>query len=206
MDSAGHGERHAERACYDQAIPGDRIFSRSALYWASGDACRMPPIRGPPPRRDDGGTWAILAASPGRWSDVADSHDWLIPRGANGNSIVSLSLVPAMKTSNRTALQYSTIALVIAGAIAPWAGAADDPTPPKAAGAYTLDEALQQLRVYPKDAYLQYVTLQLARRENQLADTAAQVDRIAGNEEWMQRAGRRNDVDLFSIFTGALAV
>src|SRR5947209_5339079 len=33
---------------------------------------------------------------------------------------------------------------------------------------WTLDEAMAQLRLYPKDAYLQYVALQLARRENRL--------------------------------------
>src|SRR5438132_84463 len=33
---------------------------------------------------------------------------------------------------------------------------------------WTVDDAMSQLRLYPKDVYLQYVVLQLARRENRL--------------------------------------
>ena len=77
----------------------------------------------------------------------------------------------------------------------------------KAAPAWTLDEATAQLQLAPNDPYLQYVTLQLARRGKQL-------DRVAGEVEWLVNRnnggtignGRANDVDLFSLFTGALAV
>jgi hypothetical protein len=78
--------------------------------------------------------------------------------------------------------------------------------PATGASAWTLDEALARLQLYPRDTYLQYVALQLARRENRFDDGARQVDqlvtgrgRFAGNE-------RVADVDLFSVFTGALAV
>ncbi|HKC87441.1 MAG TPA: hypothetical protein VKG02_15760, partial [Blastocatellia bacterium] len=49
--------------------------------------------------------------------------------------------------------------------------------------AWILEEALAQLRLYPHDAYLQYVALQLARRENRLDnEVAEQLRRISGDE------------------------
>src|SRR5262245_40698052 len=68
-----------------------------------------------------------------------------------------------------------------------------------------LDDALAQLRQYPKDSYLQYVALQLARRENRIDEVAKAVEEITGHRR--DRNSERGDsVDLFSIFTGALAV
>src|SRR5256885_1103455 len=83
----------------------------------------------------------------------------------------------------------------------------DEPAKPQAAtkSAWTLDEALAHLQLHPNDAYLQYVALQLARRQGNADDVADQVARMLGREPWRGR-GRRGDVDLFSIFTGALAV
>ena len=107
-----------------------------------------------------------------------------------------------MKSPIRTALNRLTLALLIAGVTCPLLAGGDDPAAGKADAVFTLDEALQQLRLYPKDAYLQYVALQLARRENRVDKIARQVDGILGNEE----GNRRDQVDLFSIFTGALAV
>ncbi len=75
----------------------------------------------------------------------------------------------------------------------------------KAGQAWTLEEATQQLRLFPKDPYLQYVVLQLARRENRLNEVSNEVERFALGSAAERRAGRRNQVDLFSIFTGALA-
>lgn len=73
--------------------------------------------------------------------------------------------------------------------------------------AWTLPEALAQLQLYPDDAYLQYVALQLARRQNRLDEVAGQIknmiERTSGADI---RTERTNNVDLFSIFTGALAV
>src|SRR5262249_20183164 len=72
--------------------------------------------------------------------------------------------------------------------------------------AWTLDEALAQLRLYPKDAYLQYVALQLARREHRVAEIAGQIEGLIGDEARQMRNERASRVELFSIFTGALAV
>jgi hypothetical protein len=71
-------------------------------------------------------------------------------------------------------------------------------------GAWTLDQARAHLRLYPHDAYVEYVALQLARREGKVADVARE---IAGARFFENLARQRRDsVDLFSIFSGALAV
>ena len=83
---------------------------------------------------------------------------------------------------------------------------AQEKAAPQAQPAWTLDEAMGQLHLYPQDAYLQYVVLQLARRENRLEEVTDYIERLTGNAAWAQVAERRSSVDLFSIFTGALAV
>ncbi|MBS0265130.1 MAG: DUF1559 domain-containing protein [Planctomycetes bacterium] len=92
-----------------------------------------------------------------------------------------------------------------------WAGFAPAPAwsqdsskPQQPQSAYTLETALEQLRLYPKDASLQYITLQLARREGRLPEVFTEFERIASDR--LPVNGRRGDIDLFSIFTGALAV
>lgn len=65
--------------------------------------------------------------------------------------------------------------------------------------AWGLDEAMQQLKLYPNDPYLQYVAMQLARRRGLAEHTITRIERLAPAE-------RRTQVDLFSVFTGALAV
>src|SRR5262245_58869160 len=70
-------------------------------------------------------------------------------------------------------------------------------------GAWTLDQALAHLTLYPHDTYVQYVALQLARREGKVGQI---VPTVAGNRLMEIMAQRRDDVDLFSIFSGALAV
>jgi hypothetical protein len=77
---------------------------------------------------------------------------------------------------------------------------------PKRAQAWTFDEAISQLKLYPKDAYLQYVVLQLGRRENRLPEATAELDRLLGNQIRQERNGRAESVDLFNIFSGALAI
>lgn len=71
---------------------------------------------------------------------------------------------------------------------------------------WTLKEALAQLRLHPQDAYLQYVALQLARREGRLDEIAGSLTQAIGDEPISRTSGRRESVDLFSLFTGALAV
>src|SRR5205085_1144150 len=86
-------------------------------------------------------------------------------------------------------------------------GPADAPPPAvKTAQAWTLDEALARLQVYPHDPYLQYVALQLARRDKRLDEVGNRVAQLVFDEAAGQRNERANQVDLFSIFTGALAV
>jgi len=69
-----------------------------------------------------------------------------------------------------------------------------------AAKAWTLAEAMTRLKMNPRDPYLQYTAMQLARQENQL-------DKYSNDIEWrVIRPNRRGDIDLFNIFTGALAV
>jgi hypothetical protein len=73
--------------------------------------------------------------------------------------------------------------------------------------AWTFDEALSQLKLTPHDAYLQYVALQLARRENRLERAVEEIDQLTSVEDMLIASeGRRHQVDLFSLFTGALAV
>ncbi|MBC7933727.1 MAG: hypothetical protein H7Z38_24460, partial [Rubrivivax sp.] len=71
--------------------------------------------------------------------------------------------------------------------------------------AWTLEEAFAALSLQPQDAYLQYVVLQLARRAGRLEYYAESVQRLIPNDADV-RAARREGVDLFSLFTGALAV
>jgi hypothetical protein len=66
---------------------------------------------------------------------------------------------------------------------------------------WTPEEALSQLALQPKDSYLQFVALQLARRESKVEEAVSKIAelRLGENE-------RLEGVDLFSIFSGALAV
>ncbi len=69
---------------------------------------------------------------------------------------------------------------------------------------WTLETAVEQLELHPRDPYLQYVALQLARNagQEQLQEVAETITRFRPN----LRFQRRNDVDLFSLTSGALAV
>jgi hypothetical protein len=71
--------------------------------------------------------------------------------------------------------------------------------PPPPPHSPALEAALAQLRFFPRDPYLQYVVLQLARRENCLDEVASAVETAVGVSD-------HDDVNLYSIFTGALAV
>jgi hypothetical protein len=71
--------------------------------------------------------------------------------------------------------------------------------------AWTLDEALAALALQPRDAYLQYVALQLARRTGRFGEVETRVRGLVA-DDFDSRAERRRDADLFGLFTGALAV
>jgi hypothetical protein len=106
--------------------------------------------------------------------------------------------------------QYAIVWITFAATLAAWAGPrpcqAQLKSNVKPQQAWTLDEALTQLRFYPRDTYMQYVALQLANRENRLPDVADQIERMRRSGMWEERSERASGVDLFSIFSGALAV
>ena len=79
----------------------------------------------------------------------------------------------------------------------------DDPPKKATTNGWTLDEALEQVSFHPKDPYVQFVALQLAKR----AGREEEVYRALTHRNWRMRddGGRRNP-NLFSTFTGALAI
>lgn len=83
-----------------------------------------------------------------------------------------------------------------------WLLADDGKAPARRPQAWTLDEAVQQLSLNPDDAYLQYVALQLARNEKNLDTISGAIQSLRGPQVW----GDGRQVDLFALFTGALAV
>jgi hypothetical protein len=76
----------------------------------------------------------------------------------------------------------------------------------RAPAAWTLDEAMEQLKLYPRDAYLQYVALQLGRREKRQEEIGKEIAELAGDAMREQISDRAGGVDLFSLFSGELAV
>src|SRR6516225_2704543 len=82
--------------------------------------------------------------------------------------------------------------------------AADDP--PATARAWTFDEAMSRLSLSPHDPYLQYVVLQLGRRNGREKEAADAVERptVFGRLGFGGDRGRQ--ADLFATFTGALAI
>jgi hypothetical protein len=79
-------------------------------------------------------------------------------------------------------------------------------TPSRSKNAWTLDEALRELKLNPRDTYLQYLVLQLARRAEKLEAVAGEVERLAFGGDADGRQARTAQVDLFGMFAGALAV
>jgi hypothetical protein len=104
-------------------------------------------------------------------------------------------------TMRLTPLRVRLALLALLGCLPVLAFAPDAPkaAPAKSKQAWTLDEAMEQLKLYPHDPYLQYVVLQLARRQDRL-------ERIGGDVERLAPATPRQRVDLFGTFSGALAV
>lgn len=72
--------------------------------------------------------------------------------------------------------------------------------------AWTLEVAMNQLKLYPRDAYLQYVALQLARREGRADEIGDRIDRLISGGGLVGGNDRVDRVDLFSLFSGSLAV
>lgn len=63
------------------------------------------------------------------------------------------------------------------------------------------ERAAEQLMLYPDDAYLQYVVLQLGKQTGRADESTRQVERLLRN-----RRRLRQEVDAFGLFSGALAV
>jgi hypothetical protein len=86
---------------------------------------------------------------------------------------------------------------------------ADEPAMPDARilspKAWTLDEAMAQVRLNPEDVYLQYVALQLAKSQNKADEVANIIEQLRWRNRWGGPGADRR-VDLFDLFTGALAV
>jgi hypothetical protein len=112
-----------------------------------------------------------------------------------------------MKISTHSACGWISIGVLAAASVWP-AGLMGQDEAQKGQGQnpYTLEEALGQLQLYPKDAGLQYIALQLGRREGRVQEVVDAMGRLTSGRNARFDPGRRNDVDLFSIFTGALAV
>lgn len=68
---------------------------------------------------------------------------------------------------------------------------------------WTFAEAEQQLQMYPKDLFLQYVTLKLAQREGLSVSHLPMFQERTRRQESFDR---NSEVDLFSLFSGSLAV
>jgi hypothetical protein len=100
-------------------------------------------------------------------------------------------------------LVSATLLLVSAFVASPPGGAQGRETLTRQA--WTLEEALAALSLRPRDAYLQYVALQLARRAGRFDEVESRIQRFIPNNT-DARLERRGNVDLFGLFTGALAV
>ncbi|HWW74287.1 MAG TPA: hypothetical protein VNZ44_02770, partial [Pyrinomonadaceae bacterium] len=100
-------------------------------------------------------------------------------------------------------LVSATLLLVSAFVASPPGGAQGRET--LTSQAWTLEEALAALSLRPRDAYLQYVALQLARRAGRFEEVESRVRRLIPTDA-AARSEQRGNVDLFGLFTGALAV
>src|SRR5438874_11844794 len=90
-------------------------------------------------------------------------------------------------------------AVLIAGML----GAAGDAPPQARNPSWPLDDVLVQLQASPRNPFLQFVALQLAWRSKDLSRVQPLVEKAISDSH---RGGRTRDADLFSLFTGALAV
>ncbi len=108
-----------------------------------------------------------------------------------------------MYAKRHVGIQFILLASLAVFTFAPARDAAAQPGP-KSKHAWTLDQAIEQLVQHPDDPYLQFVVLQIGKAEQRLEQAQKAVDR-ANRRRWRRRGPERR-VDLFSLFTGALAV
>ena len=108
-----------------------------------------------------------------------------------------------MMTRLSSALASTAVLAVLSSLMEVPAARDKNPVATKPSRDWTLDEALSQLQLNPRDPYLQYVVLQLARRANKLDKVAPEVAQILDSASWQGRWGRRNDVVGFAtVFNG----
>ncbi|MDA1229443.1 MAG: hypothetical protein O2856_01590, partial [Planctomycetota bacterium] len=74
---------------------------------------------------------------------------------------------------------------------------------PAPKGLWTFDEAQAQLKMYPKDVFLQYVALKLGQRQG---FDATELLGLNTPTRRQMAAQRRENVDLLNLFSGSLAV
>lgn len=70
--------------------------------------------------------------------------------------------------------------------------------------AWSREEAIRQLQLYPRDPYLQFVVMQLSKTASEQAEAGHYLPRSETERQVWQR--RNEQVDLYSIFSGSLAV
>src|SRR4051794_40605586 len=111
---------------------------------------------------------------------------------------------PARRPAMIRSLGLGFALLIIATAIGGQPDQVKRSTPPAAENkaGWTAEDILRQLARQPDDPYLQYVAVQLARREGRVQDIGWRLMR--GRFDF--GAGRRERTDLFNTFTGALAI
>ncbi len=95
--------------------------------------------------------------------------------------------------------------LLLLPALLPPRGGAQERKAAVTRQAWTLDEAAAALALQPRDAYLQYVVLQLARRAGRFEEFEPRVRQFVMTDADFH-VERRRGADLFGLFTGALAV
>ncbi|MHB8903007.1 MAG: hypothetical protein ACYC6Y_29960, partial [Thermoguttaceae bacterium] len=89
--------------------------------------------------------------------------------------------------------------IAVLGLLAPGEARAQQEGPSVAP--WTLEEARRDLNLYPRDTYLQYVALQLARNEGKQDEVANQIRDLNRPQR-----GPERQVDLFSLFSAAHAI
>src|SRR5580704_881733 len=114
--------------------------------------------------------------------------DWASARSSSRATIGSRWIAPSLIAASVLGFAWRT----------PLSRAADQPASRQTP--WTLEEARAQLRLYPRDAYLQYVVLMLQRQSGEVRADDATLPFARGGP------GRGMGVDLFSLFSGSAAV
>ena len=107
-----------------------------------------------------------------------------------------------MQLTDRRPFSTALIAVTAMSMLVSVAQAQD--VPQKTKQAWTLSSVLEQLSLYPRDPYLQYVAIQLAHQEGQGPAIENRVSSILRSVRPNTRQAR--DVNAFGLFSGSLAI